>query len=253
MSDLAFYDALAPLFDVMTDWEARLAAEGPFLRAILAEVGAHSVLDVACGSGGHALALARWGYATAGVDASSPMVALARSKAARAGLEVPFAVAELAGLPEQFGEQKWDAVLCLGNSLPHLLTDEDLIGALRGMAAVMSPGGLLLLQNLNYDLRWQTQPRFFLPQGGSLNGQEVLVWRFADYDVTAGRIAFHVALFRKAPKAGWTVEVHTTPQRPLLKAAIEQSLAAVGFEAARAYGQMTLPAPPFDPASSGIL
>ena len=24
-----FYDALAPMFDVMTDWESRLAAEGP--------------------------------------------------------------------------------------------------------------------------------------------------------------------------------------------------------------------------------
>ena len=27
-----FYDALAPMFDVMTDWEARLVAEGPFLK-----------------------------------------------------------------------------------------------------------------------------------------------------------------------------------------------------------------------------
>ena len=26
-----FYDALAPMFDVMTDWDARLASEGPFL------------------------------------------------------------------------------------------------------------------------------------------------------------------------------------------------------------------------------
>jgi SAM-dependent methyltransferase len=181
------------------------------------------------------------------------MVELARSKAARAGLAVPFVVADLASLPEAFGEQKWDAVLCLGNSLPHLLTDDDLIGALRGMATVMSPGGLLLVQNLNYDLRWRTQPRFFSPQGGSLEGQEVLVWRFADYDVPAERIAFHVALFRKAQEAGWAVEVHTTGQRPLLWAVIERSLAIAGFEAARAYGQMTLPAPPFEPATSGDL
>ena len=31
-----FYDALAPMFDVMTDWDARLAAEGPFLKSVLA-------------------------------------------------------------------------------------------------------------------------------------------------------------------------------------------------------------------------
>ena len=56
-----FYDALAPMFDVMTDWNARLDAEGPFLKAMLEEAGAQSVLDAACGSGGHALALAQWG------------------------------------------------------------------------------------------------------------------------------------------------------------------------------------------------
>ncbi len=58
---IAFYDALAPMFDVMTDWDARLAAEGPFLRAQLDAVGARRVLDAACGSGGHALWLAQQG------------------------------------------------------------------------------------------------------------------------------------------------------------------------------------------------
>ena len=58
------------------------------------------------------------------------------------------------------------------------------------MASVLRPGGLLILQNLNYDLRWQKQPRWFAAQGGELDGQQVLVWRFADYDVPAGRIAF---------------------------------------------------------------
>src|SRR5512135_441308 len=90
----AFYDALAPLFDVMTDWEARLSAEGPFLRAVLDAGGAHRVLDSACGSGGHSLALARWGYVVAGADASPGMIALAETRAAEAGLEVlPFVVA----------------------------------------------------------------------------------------------------------------------------------------------------------------
>ena len=77
-----FYDALAPLFDVMTDWDARLAGEGPFLRAVLEQAGARRVLDAACGSGGHTLALASWGYQALGIDVSERMIALARSKAA---------------------------------------------------------------------------------------------------------------------------------------------------------------------------
>nr|MCU0510357.1 class I SAM-dependent methyltransferase [Anaerolineae bacterium] len=128
-----FYDALAPMFDVMTDWNARLAAEGPFLKAMLEEAGARSVLDAACGSGGHALALAQWGYEVAGADVSPVMVDMARRKAAEAGLDAPFAVTDLAGLSELAAGRTdddsalgvarlapYDAVLCLGNSLPHL-------------------------------------------------------------------------------------------------------------------------------------
>ncbi len=255
-----FYDALAPMFDVMTDWEARLATEGPFLRAVLDEAGAQTVLDAACGSGGHALWLARQGYRVAGADASPVMIQLARQKAAEAGLDVPFTIAALSNLqpptsnaqPPTANLHPYDAVLCLGNSLPHLLTQEELIAALRGMADVLRPGGLLVLQNLNYDLRWQRQPRWFAAQGGVLEGQEVLVWRFADYDVSAGRIAFHVALFRKGVE-GWGVEVHTTPQRPLFQADLAAALAEVGFTALRWYGRMAWPGEPFQAERSSDL
>ncbi len=245
----AFYDALAPLFDVMTDWEARLASEGPFLREQLETIAARRVLDVACGSGGHALWLARQGYEVMGVDASPAMIALARQKATAAGLPVSFAVADLADLPTT---ARFDAVLCLGNSLPHLLTAEALLLALQQMAAALRSGGLLLLQNLNYDLRWRQQPRWFAAQGGELDGQSVLVWRFADYDMPTGRILFHIALFRQHAQR-WEVEVHTTPQRPLFRADLEAAVAAAGFAQIQTFGRMALPLEPFDAERSGDL
>jgi glycine/sarcosine N-methyltransferase len=244
-----FYDALAPMFDVMTDWEARLAVEGPFLKSVLEHAGARRVLDAACGSGGHALWLARQGYDVAGADVSPVMVALAQQKAAAAGLDIPFVVSELGDLQS---DSAYDAILCLGNSLPHLLTQADLVAALHGMVGVLRPGGALVLQNLNYDLRWQKQPRWFMAQGGVLDGQEVLVWRFADYDVAAGRIAFHIALFRKA-KPDWAVEVHTTPQRPLFRDDLLAALTQAGFIEARMFGRMTLPEEAFDVNRAGDL
>jgi glycine/sarcosine N-methyltransferase len=244
-----FYDALAPMFDVMTDWESRLAAEGPFLKSVLEDAGARRVLDAACGSGGHALWLARQGYEVAGADVSPVMIALAQEKAAADGVGVPFVVSDLANLQ---ASAVYDAVLCLGNSLPHLLTQDDLVAALRGMAGVLRPGGALVLQNLNYDLRWQKQPRWFMAQGGVLDGQEVLVWRFADYDVPAGCIAFHIALFRKdAPN--WQVEVHTTPHRPLFRADLLAALTEAGFIEPCTYGRMARPDEAFDVSRSGDL
>lgn len=257
-----FYDALAPMFDVMTDWNARLSSEGPFLKAVLEASGAGSVLDAACGSGGHALALAGWGYKAAGVDASPVMVEMARRKAAGARLDIPFAVAGFADLSDlvagrgeddsSLGVQRlapFDAVLCLGNSLPHLPTQADLIQALVGMAGVLKPGGLLVLQNLNYDLRWQKQPRWFAAQGGELDGRDVLVWRFADYDQLSGQIAFHIALFTKN-EGGWQVAVHTTPHRPLFKDDLFSALAEAGFDAPRALARMSWPTEIFDPNAS---
>jgi SAM-dependent methyltransferase len=264
-----FYDALAPMFDVMTDWDARLASEGPFLRDQLAAAGARRVLDVACGSGGHVLWLAQQGYQAAGVDASPAMIALAQQRAAALGLDVVFEVADLTPqppplpgeegncTPPRVGERpgvgsEFDAVLCLGNSLPHLLTQADLVLALRGMTRRLREDGLLILQNLNYDLRWQKQPRWFMAQGGELAGQPVLVWRFADYDAPAGRIQLHIALFLQGGR-DWGVEVHTTPQRPLFRADLLAALAEAGFDRAETFGRMALPTEPFAAESSGDL
>jgi glycine/sarcosine N-methyltransferase len=265
-----FYDALAPMFDVMTDWRARLAAEGPFLRTVLEDARVARVLDAACGSGGHALALASWGYDVAGADASPGMIALARTKTDALRPAVRFLVSDLAGLPanlratpsseahsssserQQKDEAQFDAVLCLGNSLPHLLDQDELVAAMQGMAGVLKPGGVFVTQNLNYDLRWRTQPRFFAAQGGRLDGQDVLVWRFADYDRSTGRIAFHIALFRKG-ESDWNVHVHTTPQRPLFQSDLRDALFRAGYGEAHAYGRMSVPFEPFDADQSGDL
>ena len=163
-----------------------------------------------------------------------------------------FRVADLVNLQPANPEPAtaFDAVLCLGNSLPHLLTQADLVAALRSMAGVLRPGGLLILQNLNYDLRWQKQPRWFAAQGGELDGQQVLVWRFADYDMPAGRIDFHIALFRRGER-DWKVDVHTTPQRPLFQVDLLAALAEAGFGEAQTYARMTTPSEPFDAKKSG--
>jgi SAM-dependent methyltransferase len=248
-----FYDALAPMFDVMTDWDARLALEGPFLRAALEQAGAHRVLDAACGSGGHALWLAGQGYKVVGADASPAMIEIARRKAHDAGANTRFENSDLAGLADLPGVAPSDAVLCLGNSLPHVLSQGALVEALKAMRDVLRSGGLLLLQNLNYDLRWRVQPRWFAAQGGVLDGQEVLVWRFADYLPDEERIAFHIALFRRQAGRDWQPHVHTTVQRPLFQRDLLAALDAADFTQVETFGGMALPAAPFDQDSSADL
>jgi glycine/sarcosine N-methyltransferase len=123
-----------------------------FLKKLLAEAGASTVLDVACGTGAYARALAELGYKVTGVDFEEAMVRAAQNKAKQEDFPHPprFLQGDMRCLEEFAGD--FDAVLCLGNSLPHLLKDEDIQAFFQGSKnALRTVQGLLVLQTVNYD------------------------------------------------------------------------------------------------------
>jgi SAM-dependent methyltransferase len=250
LSETEFYDRLAEFFDVMTDWQSRLAIELPFLETTLARHHVQAVLDAACGTGGHAIALAQRGYRVAGADISAQMIARAQTNATRAGVAIPFHVARFQDLYATFGTQ-FDAVLCLGNSLPHVLSDAAALESLLNMRGCLRAGGVLILHNLNYDKRWKEKPRWFAVNSGTLENRETLVWRFADYHESAGLITFNIALFTKNENGAWSVQVQSTPQRPYRQSEIEMLLRRAGFREMVFYGN--LQGAPFDVEQSADL
>jgi len=139
------------------DWPARLAREAPFFRQVFEEAGVRSVVDAGCGSGMHAIMWAEWGLSITGVDPDPAMLAQARrnaedaaSRMAGAGGSVRFekgAFGELGSL----GLYGSDAVTCTGNALPHVAGLTGLRAALADFAAVLRPGGVLVLHLLNHD------------------------------------------------------------------------------------------------------
>ncbi len=68
------------------------------------------VLDVGCGTGSLAMALARGGYAVVGVDSSPCMIARALARQARAGAELPLEFREGDGRLLPFAEGSFDVV-----------------------------------------------------------------------------------------------------------------------------------------------
>ena len=229
-----FYDRLARAFDVMTDWPSRLVFEMPFIQRTLNQHNVRSILDTACGTGWHAIALAQRGYTAAGCDASRAMIERARANASQVGANVRFETADFKRL-DLFPE-KFNAILCLGNSLPHLLSEEELAEALGQIFGRLDRGGVVMLHNLNYDLRLKTKPRFFSANGNA----DTLVWRFADYGPQF--ITFHTALFeRQNPEEStkvpsWSVEVNNTLQRPWLSRDLDDALTQAGFGKIQHFG-----------------
>src|SRR4030042_760098 len=56
-----------------------------------------------------------------------------------------------------------------------VLSRVELVDAMQRMRAKLNSGGVVILHNLNYDLRLKTKPRFFSASGNA----DTLVWRLA--------------------------------------------------------------------------
>jgi SAM-dependent methyltransferase len=149
----AFYDDLAPFYHLIyPDWEASVAWQGEALDAVIRaeRPGARTVLDVAAGIGTQSLGVAARGYAVTASDLSSGAVRRLRDEAARRGLAVDAKPADMRTVWDAHGGT-FDVVLCADNALPHLLTDDDILHALREFRRCTAPGGICLVSVRDYD------------------------------------------------------------------------------------------------------
>jgi SAM-dependent methyltransferase len=244
------YDTFSADYDRFVNWTNRLAVEMPFLQSQLKEVGAIDVLDAACGTGMHAIALAQAGFSVAGADLSDGMVKRAHQNAQSAGVPVRFERAGFGELASVFGHAAFDALLCLGNSLPHLLTTDELSSALSDFAACLKPGGMLLIQNRNFDAVMKTRQRWMEPQTAREGEAEWIFQRFYDFEPN-GLLTFNVTTLHRVGNNDWKQSISSAQLRPLLSAEMDSFMQAAGFESISLFGDMS--GSPFDPAASGNL
>jgi 2-polyprenyl-3-methyl-5-hydroxy-6-metoxy-1,4-benzoquinol methylase len=254
------YDSLSADYDYFVNWPERLKLELPFLEAWLATIDAGSdagsvaggrpkrVLDAACGTGMHAIELARRGYSVAGADLSAGMIERAAANARAAGVRVDFRVAGFGELAGTFSD--FDALLCLGNSLPHILTLEELAAVLGDFFACLRPGGLVLVQNRNFDAVLASRERWMPPEGRQIGDQEWLFLRFYDFDQD-GLITFHVVTLARQGETGWQQKDASTRLYPLRAEELVRIVEVAGFQQISRYG--SLQGEPFDPLTSGNL
>ena len=125
-------------------------AEAHALHALVQQrvPGAASLLDVACGTGGHLVHLQRW-YAVAGVDIDPGMLDEARRR--------------LPGVTLVQGDMRtfrvdgtFDAVTCLFSSVGYLRSERDLHEAVSTMASHLRPGGVFVMDGWIRPEAWTT-------------------------------------------------------------------------------------------------
>lgn len=225
-----FYDRLGEGYDTVIDWEQRLDREASFYQAVFARHRVRSVIDTACGTGEHAALFASWGLQVVGADISAEMIAICRRKYGKTTIEWV-----QAGFGETFARlrRKFDAVTCLGNSWPHVLTDDEATTAADDFAHLLEGGGVLLIQQLNYEAMRLRNEWLLGPQARTLNGQETLFLRIFDLDDNPVRFT----MLRITKRDGrWTREQWETRHRAWSAEEMERLLIGAGFSQVQFYG-----------------
>lgn len=139
-------------WDDLIGWEGRAEGEAGFFHRLLNAYGVETVIDVASGTGFHSVVLAKDGFRVTACDGAPTMVEQTRRNAREHGVELAdTAVVDWLDLKEKWGENRFDALICLGNAFTHLFEHESRREALDAMYAVLKPGGLIVVDHRNYD------------------------------------------------------------------------------------------------------
>lgn len=127
--------------------EDAAAGETDFLWKVLRLKKGSCVLDIPCGTGRHALRLARKGASVLGVDITEEYLKEARRKGARVP-NARFVRGDMRRIPLQ-GE--FDAAVNLWTSFGYFDDPADDMKVLRGIARALKPGGLFLIDMIDFD------------------------------------------------------------------------------------------------------
>ncbi len=137
-------------WDELIDWDARATAEGDFFIRELKKRGKKRILDVATGTGFHSVRLREAGFDVTSADGSPEMLAKAFNNGERRGHILRTVQADWRWLNRDI-HNKFDAVICLGNSFTHLFSERDRRKALAEFYAALRHDGILILDQRNYD------------------------------------------------------------------------------------------------------
>jgi SAM-dependent methyltransferase len=193
----------------------------------LTGVGGGKVLDLACGPGRHAAALAKRGFAVTAVDRTSFLLEHARARAAQANLPVEFVREDM----RRFSRPRtFDLIINIFTSFGYFDDQADDLGVLRLVLENLKPGGAFVLEMVSKE----RLARAFHPTTSTeLPNGDVLFQRHEIVDDWT-RVRNHLTLMR----AG-AVRTFEFTHRIYSGQEMKDLLTTAGLAGARVYGDLS--------------
>ncbi len=173
---MGFYSAFAEYYEAVFPYRDDVYA---FLQSHLPP-GTRRILDAGCGTGHYAGRLAADGFEVVGIDVDPQMIDVARRNYPTPAFHCRN-MTEVGALPAPF-----DFVFCIGNVAPHL-TQEEFARVVGDVHAILRPGGVWVVQTVNWDYVLLHTPYTFPPK--RLGAGEAVFLR-AYRDVSESRVRF---------------------------------------------------------------
>jgi len=199
-----------------------------FLRHVLPYNGAR-VLDVGCATGDLSFALTHFGFPTWAFDIDPQMIAIAQNSRQEESMFPVFGQLDMRLIDQRYPESYFDTVICFGNTLVHLLNDEDIIQFINAAHRVLAPEGKLTIQILNYQCILDNQIES-LPL---IDNEHVHFERNYKFSTGSELIDFNTKLTIK--ETGQVIE-NSVKLYPIRKTALQKILEETGFSSFEFYG-----------------
>ncbi|CAF1031651.1 unnamed protein product [Adineta steineri] len=184
-----FYDQLSPFYHVIfDDWNKSIERQGSQLNNIIQSNWSQhrKVLDVSCGIGTQAIGLSKNGYDVTASDLSVNEIERAKHEAQQHGqTNISFSVCDMRTAFTHHGGN-FDIVISCDNSIPHLLTDDDILIALKQMYSCLRSGGGCLITIRDYDQEQRGGKNIVKPYGKAKieNNKRYIALQVWDFDET---------------------------------------------------------------------
>ena len=140
------YDRFARYYDFiyedLVDYDADVRYLEALFRRFLPRKPVR-VLDLGCGTGNHAIRLARRGHDVLGLDLSTEQLAIARRKAARGRTPIRFVAEDMRSF--DLGST-FDTAICMFGAFGYLLDTRDVLRCLRSVRHHLAPDGVFAFE-----------------------------------------------------------------------------------------------------------
>lgn len=213
---------LGPMYAWMVgDFAAACHATAEYFDAVdLYPRSTRVAVDLGCGHGMQAIPLARRGYSVTAIDTCGHLLDTLRREAA--GLPIKTVHADLRRFPDHLA-CKADAIVCMGDTLTHLASLDDVVALLVAVSTTLAPNGTFCTSFRDYSAQGAGRSRFIPVRSDDKRKLGCLL----EYDPET--VHTYDVLTTRRP-GGWTMSVSSYDKLRLQPGWVIEAASACGLQ-----------------------